>query len=212
MSNLTKYEKLQHRHLSLLKALADAGVEVSNQDGEWQIALPQPCAYVGNNNGFANFGGYPKCSTCHNTGTWRDGIEVLPCPAEGCPFRDTTKIWVNRFALRSGIGELFKFNTQHAESNSVVETYVREHYELKGNGDVSKYGKPRREDPQWVRNFDKQWGLDRAEYNMQISNDVVQTYDRATGDRSIVPITPLLRNLLDALRHAMVPPSPAKVD
>jgi hypothetical protein len=39
MNNLSKYEKLQHRHLTLLNALAYAGISASCKDaGPWEIA------------------------------------------------------------------------------------------------------------------------------------------------------------------------------
>lgn len=42
MSNLTKYEVLKHRHLSLLKKLEERGIEAkySQLEGEWQITMP----------------------------------------------------------------------------------------------------------------------------------------------------------------------------
>ena len=40
--NLTKYQLLQHRHLSLLRALQDAGVEAKcDAHGDWTVAIPE---------------------------------------------------------------------------------------------------------------------------------------------------------------------------
>lgn len=45
MSNLTKYEVMKYRHLSLLKELEKAGVSAKcDENGEWHIGVPQPAS------------------------------------------------------------------------------------------------------------------------------------------------------------------------
>jgi hypothetical protein len=69
MNNLTDYELLQHRHLSLLRVLQDKGVTCVMGAQGWEVTMPKDV----------------KCTVCMDTRRVRhDPIGTDPCPECAC--------------------------------------------------------------------------------------------------------------------------------
>lgn len=170
MSNLTKYELLQHRHLSLLRALEAAGVRAtSNHKGEWMVHTTE--------------------SICREFKVdAHPGDIKMP---EGYEFNKDRPAYDPAITLQ-----------QFLDVGWTIDT-------LKSQAIIVPVGEPYSDEAA----LEHDAKMCRYRIAMDATGKHVIYYeDLAEMPVRKVEMTPLLRGLLAALRHAIVPPSPAKVD
>lgn len=232
MSNLTKYEILKHRHLALLKKLDDMGVSAtfSQLQGEWVVntdsdKLDKCKARFDTGK---NFGGRsealktdPQCAVCMGKGRIRGPyLRSKPCPAIGCPFREWSCTWDGKVynADHTTRAYLVSNNVTNAFSPDLSvgfydQVYAREWYTKKPNGEVTKHRDIEASVPQWVRDFQKKYETARNPWSLRVIVDAGKVHATIAGEKfDGLEYSGLLHDLINALRHAILAASPAKVD
>lgn len=169
-SNLSKYDVLKHRHLSLLKALDALGISAkcNNDTGEWAMSGRNPAyAYYtldlaadGRISGFTEVEEAPaSCDVCGGAGQILVNGNVSPCPAVGCKYRVESR---RQVYSKPCMWEFAHANHKIGLGYEYTEMYAREWYLLGTDGEVTFHRDAEANMPEWVSEFAAQYQQNRV--------------------------------------------------